>query len=408
MATQTSKSFIKGYKYEIRPTKVQRDYLALVFGHCRFVWNAILDQLKAQYDTYMASGTTSLNRDKALKPKYDFSTLSAGLTVLKSQHRWLYDVSSVALQQTVRHLSQAYDSFFKALLNAKKVGPPKFKSKYVRQSISLMANGFTLDLKDLYIAKTSETIKVLWSRDLPSIPSSLTISKESNGHYYVSFVCEYSPKKTQGTGIIGLDLGIHNLYVDSNGHKEDSMVQRLKPIESFIKCLQRKLSLKVKGSISYSRLKRRLASWYLKLRNVRKDTLHKLSRRLVDENQVIVIETLAVANMVKNHDMARSISMSAWTTFVQYLVYKAHESQHTIVGKADRWYSSSKACSVCGVLNYDLTLKDRKWTCEYCKTKHDRDENAAFNLKGLFANWVKRVNPDLNDYIGAVVLFPTS
>lgn len=356
----------------------------------------------------MASGTTSLNRDKALKPKYDFSTLSSRLIDLKSQHSWLYDVSSVALQQTVRHLSQAYTSFFNKRLNSKKVGLPRFKSKYVRQSISLMTNGFTLDKKDLRIAKTSEPIKVIWSRDLPSIPSSMTISKESNGHYYVSFVCEHSPKKTSGTSIIGLDLGIHSLYADSNGHKEDSMVPRLKVIESFIGKLQCQLSRKVKGTMSYSRLKRRIASWHLKLRNVRKDALHKLSRRLVDENQVIVVETLAVENLVKNHNVARSISMSAWTTFVNYLVYKARESQHTIVGKAPRWYPSSKACHVCGVVNYDLKLKDRTWTCEHCETKHDRDENAAFNLKGLFVNWVKRTNADLNDCAGAVVRFEAS
>ena len=108
--------------------------------------------------------------------------------------------------------------------------------------------------------------------------------------------------------------------------------------------------------------------------------------------------------MVKNHNLARSISMSAWTTFVQYLVYKARESQHTIVGRASMFFPSSKACHVCGVINTDLKLKDRTWTCEHCETKHDRDENAAFNLKGLFVNWVKRTNPDLNDYAGAIVL----
>ncbi len=404
MTTQTSKSCVKGYKYEIRPTKVQKDYLTLVFGHCRFVWNAILEQLKAQYETYMASGTTSLNRDNTLKPKYDFSTLSSRLTDLKSEYSWLYQVSSTSLQTTTRNLSKAYTSFFNGLLKSKKVGLPKFKSKYVRQSISLTRQGFVLVGKDLRIAKVSEPLKVLWSRDLPSTPSSMTISKESNGRYYVSFVCEYSPPKTKGTGIVGLDLGINSLYVDSNGHKEDSIVPRLKAIESFIGKLQCKLSRKVKGTISYSRLKRRIASWHLKLRNVRKDALHKLSRRLVDENQVIVVETLAVANMVKNHNLARSISMSAWTTFVQYLVYKARMSQHVIVGKAGRFFPSSKVCHVCGVINVDLTLKDRTWTCGHCGTEHDRDENAAFNLKGLFVNWVKRENPDLNDYAGGVVL----
>ncbi len=403
MTTQTAKSFPKGYKYEIRPTKDQKDYLAKAFGHNRSVWNMMLRQLKDQYDVYMASGTTSLDRDDTLRPKYDFSTLSSRLTDLKSEYHWLYEVSSTSLQTTTRNLSKAYSSFFNGLLKSKKVGLPKFKSKYVRQSISLTRNGFTLDDKDLYIAKVSEPLKVLWSRELPSTPSSMTISKESNGRYYVSFVCEYSPPKTSGTGVIGLDLGINSLYVDSNGHKEDSIVPRLKAIESFIGKLQRHLSRKVKGTMSYSRLQRRIASWHLKLRNVRKDLLHKLSRRLVDENQVIVIETLAVANMVKNHNLARSISMSAWSTFVQYLVYKARMSQHVIVGLADRWYPSSKACHVCGVINTGLKLEDRTWTCEHCETEHDRDENAAFNLKGLFVNRVKRDNLDLNDFAGRVV-----
>ncbi len=404
MTTKTSQSFVKGYKYEIRPTDSQKDYMAKAFGHCRFVWNQTLSQLKDEYDAYIASGTAPTNRDKTLRPRYDFTTLSSRLTVLKTIYPWLYEVSSVALQQTIRHLSQAYDSFFKAVLKSRKVGLPRFKSKFVRQSISLMTNGFSLDTNDLYIAKVSEPLKVLWSKDLPSSPTSMTLTKESNGRYYVSFVCQYSPPKTSGTGIVGIDLGVKSLYTDSNGHKEDSLVKFLEPIETQIKRLQRHLSRKVKGTISYSRLKRRLASWHLRLRNVRNDILHKLSRRLVDENQVIVLETLAVANMVNNHHLARSISMSSWSKLVQYLVYKSRESQHTLVAKAGRFYPSSKACHVCGVINYDLRLKDRKWTCESCQTTHDRDDNASLNLKGLFVNWVQRTHPDLSDYAGSIVL----
>ncbi len=292
MTTQEIQSFTKVYKYEIRPTQSQEEYLIKTFGHNRFIWNQLLEQLNGQYDAYMASGTTSLNRDKTLRPKYDFSTLSSRLTDLKTTYPWLNEVPSAFLQQTVRHLSQAYEAFFKeaffkGLLKGYKSNLPQFKSKRARQSISLMTNGFSLDDKDLRIATVSEPIKVLWSRDLPSIPSFMTISKESDGRYYVSFTCEYSPPKTSGTSVIGLDLGIKSLHSDPNGHIEDSMVKRLEHIESFIKCLQRKLSHKVEGSMSYNRLQLRLDKWHRRLYNVRKDIAYKLSRKLINQNPIV-------------------------------------------------------------------------------------------------------------------------
>lgn len=403
MNTNTIKSFTKGYKYEIRPTQNQKDYLTKAFGHNRFVWNQCLNTLKVQYDAYMSSGTTAANRDRTLRPQYDMSTLSSMLPALKLQYPWLYEVSSVSLQQTMRHLSLAYTSFFKGLKKSNR-GLPRFKNKYVRQSISLTRSGFSLDNQDLYIAKTSEPLQVLWSRALPSEPSSITISKESNGRYYVSFMCQYTSTPTSGTDTIGLDLGIKSLYVDSNGHKEQSLVKLLSPIEAYIKRLQRKLSRKTKGTIAYSKLQRRLASWHLKLRNVRNDILHKLSRRLIDKNHVIVLEDLAVANMVKNHNLARSISMSSWSKFVQYLSYKAKESQHSILLIANRYFPSSKTCNACGVINTTLRLQDRTWTCAECHTHHDRDENAASNLHSLFLKWSNRDDIRLNDYAGCIVL----
>lgn len=402
--TNVTQPYLKGYKYEIRPTQSQKDHLAMLFGHCRFVWNQILSQLKGEYEYYIHSGHDKESRDNTLRPKYDYASLCRRLTTLKQTHSWLYDVSSVALQQTIRHLSRAYESFFKGILKGLKPGLPKFKNRYIRQSISLMTNGFSLDSLDLYIAKLSEPIKVLWSRDLPSTPTSMNLSKESNGKYYVSFICQYVPKKTNGVGILGIDLGIKNLYTDSNGRHEQSLVKLLTPIENYIKRLQRKLSRKTNGTMAYSRLKQRLAKWHLKLRNTRKDILHKISRTLVNENQVLVLETLAVANMVKCHNLARSISMSSWSKLVDYIVYKAKESQHTVVGRVSQYFPSSKACHVCGVINTTLQLKDRSWTCTDCNTLHDRDENAGLNLKGLFVNWTNRNNILLGDYAGQIVL----
>ena len=406
-----NKKYVKGFKYRLKPTKTQRDYFEVVFGHCRFVYNQILDSLIKQYDFYMSSGTTSLNRNKDLKPHYDITSLNQRLNDLKSLHPFLKDVSSVALQQSIRHLSVSFSNFFKSITKVRKgqSGHPSFKSKLYKQSFTLMTNGFRLiTLKDsnvqsLLIGRLKSPIQVLWSRPLPSKPTSLTITKESNGDYYVSFTCEYIPTKTNGTNITGLDLGIKNYITDSNGNAESSMNSRLDYITKKIESLQRTLSRKVKNSMSFSHAKQRLARWYKKLRNVRDDYLHKLSRRLVNENQVIVVETLNVKGMVRNHCLARRIQDSAWSRFVTFLQYKVIESQHTILAKADTFYPSSKLCNVCNSKNAKLRLNDRQWQCTVCNTVHERDYNAATNLKNL---WIGLSSHYTDLPKGSIVLLP--
>ncbi len=389
--SNSNQPFKKGYKYEIRPTQSQKDYLARAFGHNRFLWNQILTQLKEQYDLYYASGTTQANRNDALKPNYSPTNLSSRLTALKAIHPFLYEVSCTSLQTTTRHLSSAYQSFFNSLSGKRlgnKVQPPRFKSKYRRQAITLTRNGFSLNDNEFTIAKVAEPIKVLWSRDLPSEPSSAIISLESNGRYYISFTCEVCTPTTTGKGTTAIDLGLKEFAVTSAKEHIVSLLPRLKHIETMIKRLQRKLSRKTKGTIAYSKLKLRIAKWHEKLHNVRKDFYHKYSRHLVNQNQAIILEDLAVANMVKNHHLANAISLSAWSTFRNYVMYKAKESHHAVVCLVDRFYPSSKTCSNCGYNHKDLKLQHREWTCPQCNTHHHRDENAATNLLNQYAQAV--------------------
>lgn len=360
----------KGYKYRIYPNAQQKVLLARTFGCTRFVWNRLLDQaqkaheaqkINPQFPKYGVSG-------------YDFVKR---LPWLKQDHNFLQEISSVALQQKALDLGRAYQHFFK-----KQGRFPKFKKKGHRQSFRLMTSGFQLKEGFLYIAKSKTPIKVKWSRELPSNPSSLTISQESNGAYYVSFICEYQPEPTNGLKTLGLDLGIKSFYTDSQGQSIHPP-QYYRRAEKRLARAQKALARKQKGSRNRYKARIKVAKLHAKTKQQRSDFLHKLSRSLVDECKLIAIENLNVSGMLKNRHLSKSISDLGWGRFIEFLRYKVSESQWCSLVRIDRWYPSTQTCSHCGhrkVKAEKLKLNQRHWTCGACGTHHDRDTNAAVNI----------------------------
>lgn len=371
-----TKSFQKGYKFPIYPTEEQKVLLEKTFGCCRYVYNKALAEAKEEYEVYKEVLEKRLV--PAIKPNvsgYGF-TLRLPSYKLNPDSLWLSEVSSVALQQSLLNLGNAFTRFFK-----EKKGYPKFKKKNNRQSFTLTKTVFRLNDGKLHIAKSKDPIKVKFSRELPSEPSSITISKTPSGKYYVSFVCTHTPEKTSGSGVIGIDLGIKDLITTSDGVKIPNP-KHLKSGQQKLKRLQQSLSRKQKGSNNRNKARIAVAKQYERISNLRKNHLHQLSRSLINENQVIGIESLKVANMVKNRRLSKSISDASWSTLTNMLMYKTVESQHTILVMMDAFYPSSHICSTTGEkLDRKLKLSERSWKCPHCHEKHDRDVNAAINIR---------------------------
>lgn len=351
------------YRFRFYPTSEQRTALAQVFGCARYVYNWGLEQrTRAYYDE-----GKSLSYTKTAKM----------LTALKKEEgtRWLSDVSSVALQQSLRNLEQAFQNFFDG-----RAGYPNFKRKHGRQSARFASNAFTLSGKALTVAKVPGVLNIRWSRDVEGMPSSVTVSRDPAGRYLVSLTCEAEKESLPVVNTsAGVDLGLTDVVVTSDGWKSgnprhlDADLYRLRKA-------QRCLSKKQKGSNNYRKQHRRVARLHARIADKRKDFLHKLSRKLVDENQVICLETLAVKNMQKNHRLARHVADASWSLLVRQVQYKAGWAGRRVV-QVDRWFPSSKRCSACGYLSAKMPLDVRTWTCPECEVEHDRDVNAAKNIR---------------------------
>ena len=416
------------YKYEIKPTESHIDYLNQAFGHSRFVWNVLLS-LYDLNDQKSKESKTDINgqdwhkdiiaklrlhindkKDYYFNPrgylKSNETILSSLLTYLKSICPFLNDVSSVALQQKTRDLSGSISRFL-----SRKSGKPRFKTRKSKQSVRLTDNAFNVDeLGNFTIAKmTNSPIKVYWSRPLASMPSSVTISKTPEGRYYVSFVVEEKlpeviyDKKDKYT-VTGFDLGIKSLMVDSDGNDYTNLMQtpRLLKLDRQIRRTQRRMSKSQKDSKSYESKRQRLNRLYTKVTNVRNDVYRKLAKAIATANDIIVLESLRVSNMVKNRRLSRAISRVAWSTLVKFVVEYV-EKLGKLVVFVGQFFPSSKTCSVCGSKYKELTLKDREWTCPVCETHHHRDHNAAINIKDhILTTWsveAKSTNMTLNDVI---------
>lgn len=302
------------------------------------------------------------------------------ITSLKVENKWLGEVNSQSLQGMTRNLESAFTGFFR-----EKRGFPNYKSKKnpvqsfpVPQHYSVDFETNTIKLPKIGI------VKAVLHRTFEGELKTATVSKSCTGKYYISILVDNRkelPAKQPFTEVttIGVDVGIKDFAVLSTGEKIENP-KYLKSSLKRLKVLQKRVSRKQKGSKNREKAKQRLAVLHDKITNQRNDFQNKLSFRLVSENQAIALETLNIKGMIKNHHLAQAISDSAWSSFVIKLEYKAEWFGKTIL-RIGQFEPSSKVCNVCGYHKSDLTLKDREWTCPDCKTKHDRDINAAINIK---------------------------
>ena len=373
-ANTATKPFKKGYKYRIYPTPEQRQHLLGLFGANRFLWNQLLAETEAGYQQYAAVKAAEPDRDHP-RPSTDGYYFSNQIPRLKALHPWMSEYSSVAYQQTALHLGGAYKRFFDRKLT--KGGKPRFKSKRDRQSVTLMRTAFTLKDKVLKIGKLQGVLSISWSRDLPSEPSSCTLSMTPSGEFYVSFVCECIPEKTSGTQITGIDFGLKDLLTISTGEKIPNPRHYVRS-QKKLKRLQQSHSRKKKGSKNREKARLKLSRLHQHIASQRLDHLHQLSRRLVNESQVIGIETLNIAGMSKNRKLSKHLMTAGWGEFTRQLAYKSAESGHCHLVMIHPYFPSSHLCASTGEhLGRKLELKERSWRCPHCGQEHDRDVNAA-------------------------------
>ena len=352
-------------KQRFYPTDTQAELFAQTFGCVRVVWNNIL---KVRTDSFYEEGKST-----------SYNQASAMLTTLKKQpeFEWLNDVASVALQQALRHQQSAFKNFFE-----KRAAYPKFKSKKHKQSFTLVGTALKYVDGQLFVAKSREPLNIRWSRELPSVPSSITISRDRAGRYFVSMICKHEPKPMPVTAkTIGIDLGLNHLIITDDGTKIDNP-RHIKRYENKLAYLQRKLSRKKKGSRNRDKLRQKVARLHAKIADCRSDFLHKISRWLIDENQIICLETLAVKNMIRNPKLAKHIADASWGELIRQILYKAEWAGRT-VAQIVQFFPSSKRCSIkgCGFVNESMALDIRSWTCPKCGYSHDRDINSAINIK---------------------------
>jgi len=354
----------RAYRFRFYPTHEQADMLARTFGCARFAYNYML---RLRTDAWYQR-----------QERVGYHETSAALTALKKtpEHAWLNEVSSVPVQQALRHLQTAFANFF-----AKRAKYPSFRRKGSVQSAEYTTSAFKFDGALLKLAKMDEPLAIRWSRKLPegAKPTTVTVSKDTAGRYHVSILCDdaVSPKKTVASKV-GIDLGLTHFAILSNGEKI-AAPNTFRKNENKLAKLQRRLAKKQKGSVRRAKAKLKVAKLHARVADSRRDFLHKLSTRLINENQVIAIESLAVSNMQKNRRLAKSISDASWSEFARQLTYKAEWYGRTLVG-IDRWYPSSKRCSDCGHTVQKMPLRVREWTCPECGAIHDRDVNAARNV----------------------------
>jgi putative transposase len=351
---------LKSFKFQLLPTKAQEVLLAKHFGCKRFVWNYFLNKRKEEY-----------LKDKKALNYYDCAN---ELVNLKKQEEtsWLKEINSQTLQATLRDLDGSYNRFFR-----KQSKFPKFKSKWDRQSFRVPQH-ISIENNKIYFPKFNEGIELNQHREIGEI-NFITVSKTPTGKYFVTITCEVGEiqKLPSNVKSIGIDLGIKDFAVCSDGNKFDNPKHYHK-LEKRLKFKQRQLSKKKKESNSRLKYRKQVALVHEKITNNRQDFLHKLSTKLIHENQVICIEDLNVKGMMANHKLAKSIGNCGWSEFVRQLTYKAEWYGREII-KVDRFFPSSKTCNHCGWINESLTLSDREWTC-VCGKVIDRDLNASQNI----------------------------
>jgi putative transposase len=355
----------RAFKYRFYPSDAQAAELSRTFGCVRKVYNMAL-----------AARTQAWTQRQE---SVNYNATSAMLTAWKQTEELAYlnDVSSVPLQQTLRHLQSAFTHFF-----AKRAKYPRFKSKKKsRKSAEYTTSAFRFHDGRLRLAKMAEPLDIVWSRPLPlgARPSTVTVSQDTSGRWFVSLLCADPTAQplpaTETT--VGIDAGLAHLLTLSSGEKIANPRYERRDHARLAKA-QRAHARKKKGSANRAKTRLKVARIHARIADRRRDHLHKLTTRLVRENQTVVIEDLSVRNMLKNRRLSRAISDAAWREFRTMLEYKARWYGREVIA-VDRWFPSSRLCSHCGTRRDTMSLGVRTWKCE-CGTTHDRDVNAAKNL----------------------------
>ena len=362
---------LKAIKIRLYPNNEQSNYINNLLGCSRFVYNNILNY--------------RINEYKINNKSVSFGEQGKKLVQLKSEFEWLKDAHSKVLQQSIIDLNKAYNSFFK---NGS--GFPKFKSKHNNKLSCRFPSDAISNIKGNRINiikklsnihyKCSRRDEILLNKYQKSIKSA-TLTKTKSGKYYLSILIESNINKQLPltNNIIGIDLGIKDFVITSEGETFDNIKIKRNNKKKISK-LHKQLSRKKKGSNNKNKCRIKLAKYYEKLNNIKENYLHKISNQLLNENQVIVMEDLSVSNMVKNHKLASSLQELSLYRFKEILRYKSEWYGRDLV-EIDKWFPSSKLCNKCNYKNNELTLKDRTWICPECGESHDRDINAAINIR---------------------------
>jgi putative transposase len=358
---------LKAYRYRIHPNRDQQTFFAKTFGCVRFVWNKMLSE-----------------KIKALKNKQPLPTITPAK--YKEEFPFLKEVDSLALANTQMNLEKAFKNFFK---NPRHYKFPKFKKKKDKQSYTTnnVNSNIKIDFEKglLHLPKIKNGIKIKIHRKFEGKIKSITITKTKSGNYYASILVETedieNKTKQSKNKVCGIDLGLREFATITNniGTYKIEHPKYLRKSEKRLKRLQRAFDRKQKGSKNKEKARIKLAKQYEYVSNLRNDFLHKLSKAIIDENQVIVVEDLNVKGMQQNPYLSKSISDSGFGKFLRYLEYKADWYGKTLI-VVDKFYPSSKLCSMCGYKHKQLKLSDRYWICPECRTYHDRDINASVNL----------------------------
>ncbi len=355
------------YKCRAYPDEAQRQVLSRTFGCVRLVWNRTLAARHARW-CHERTGTSYAQTDRALTEMKKDPDLA-----------FLNEVSSVPLQQALRHQHKAFSAFF-----ARRARYPRFKSRCSRQSAHYTRSAFSLRGGELRLAKTDAPLRFVWSwpeADLTGLdPAMVIVSREPDGRWYVTFTTDApGPEPLPAAGYAaGVDLGVKDFAVTSGGER----IVNPRHLERKARRLaryQRRLARCHRGSANRAKAAAKVARAHRKVRDARRDFLHRASTRLVRSADTIVIEDLNVSGMVRNRHLARAISDCGWGEFRRQLAYKCERTGRELV-VIDRWYPSSKTCSACGYRLAELSLSTRHWTCPSCRSRHDRDINAAKNI----------------------------
>ncbi len=358
---------LKATKVRLYPTVDQRKAFAFQFGAIRWAFNFALNWRGTAWKENGENITKRQTLDRLVELKATEET------------KWLKEADSQALQQSVMHLDIAFQRFFK-----KQGRYPRFKSKYGKQSMSYPQRVKIVDGVSLYLPKIG-TVKAVLHREIVGKIKTVTISRTQTGKYYASILCEdglTAPellKTVEAYAVTGIDLGLTHLAIASTGEKQGNP-RFLKRAADNLRRKQKALSRRRKGSANRNKARVLVAKAHERTANARNDFQHKLSKRLVDENQAICVETLKVKNMLRNRKLSKHIADAAWGELLRKLDYKSAWSGKHMV-QIDQWYASSKTCSCCGTKAETMPLSVRQWVCTMCNTEHDRDINAAINIK---------------------------